>query len=179
MTAPEFAILIDGDDLTFTARHFITLRLPEKGLVVEPIHEHAFRVAAQIRGALNGEGLLVDFHAAHRLLTEILDECRGKCFLGENQKGVRITADALHIRAKFTAVSLETGEETEEDLVFSYGEVVPIKEGNATAELIALHIASRYYEKLAAAGLIPADAGGPLLTLTLEEYPGMKAVVTL
>ncbi|MBO7726537.1 MAG: 6-carboxytetrahydropterin synthase [Thermoguttaceae bacterium] len=179
MPAPEFSILLDGEDLAFTARHFITLRLPEKGLVVEPIHEHTFRVAVRIRGALNDVGLLVDFHAAHRLLAEILDGFRGRCFLGENQKGVRITTDTSCIRIKFTAVSLETGEETEEDLAFSHGDIVPIKWGNATAELIALHIASRYYEKLKSAGLIPADTQVPLLTLTLEEYPGMKAVVTL
>ena len=179
MSAPAFSILLDGKDLTFTARHSITLSLPEKGLVVEPFHEHQFRVTAQIRGALNDEGLLIDFHAAHAILKEILNDCHRKVFLAENQKGVEMTRESNRVRAEFTATDPHTGIETGERLTVPAEQAVLLPGVNASAELIALHIASRYDEKLKAAGLIPAGAQEPLLTLTLEENPGMKAVVTL
>ena len=179
MPAPIFSILLDGKDLAFTARHSITLSHPEKGLVVEPFHAHRFRVTAQIRGVLNDEGLLIDFHAVHAILKEILNACHRKTFLAENQKGVEITTDSNRIRVEFTATDLHTRKESAKRLTVPAEQAVLLPENNASAELIALHIASRLDKKLTSAGLIPADAQRPLLTLTLEEYPGMKAVVTL
>ena len=179
MGTPLYSILLDSKDLTFTARHFITLSLPEKGLTVEPVHEHEFRVTAQIRGHLNDEGLLIDFHTAHALLKEVLSECQGKYFLASRQKGVRFTCDLAHYR--FWIPDEPAGRWNSNSEVAA----VPLEKGilldavNASAETIALHLAQIYYGKLADSGLIAPDPNERLLTVTLEEYPGMKAVVTI
>lgn len=176
MNTPLYSILLDSKDLTFTARHFITLSLPEKGITVEPVHEHEFRVTAQIRGHLNEEGLLIDFHTAQDLLREILSTCQDKCFLAGRQKGVRFTNDSGHYRVESSGES--TGKYSE-IVIVPYSEGILLDTANASAEMIALYLARTYYGKLVDSGLIAPDPNERLLTLTLEEYPGMKAVVTL
>ena len=176
MGTPLYSILLDGKDLTFTARHFITLSLPEKGITVEPVHEHEFRVTAQIRGSLNDEGLLIDFHTAQALLKEILGECRGKYFLASRQRGVRFVNDSGHYR--FWS-SDESAGKCGVIAAVPHSEGILLDAVNASAETIALYLAQTYYGKLADSGLIAPDPNERLLTVTLEEYPGMKAVVTL
>ena len=176
MNAPLYSILLDSKDLTFTARHFITLSLPEKGITVEPVHEHEFRVTAQIRGSLNDEGLLIDFHTAQALLKEILSGCRGKYFLASRQKGVRFANDPGHYRFWSSG---ESAGKCNEIATVPHSEGILLDAANASAEMIALYLAQTYCGKLVDSGLIASDPNERLLTLTLEEYPGMKAVVTL
>ncbi len=168
MNAPLYSILLDSKDLTFTARHFITLSLPEKGITVEPVHEHEFRVTAQIRGSLNDEGLLI--------VKEILSGCRGKYFLASRQKGVRFANDPGHYRFWSSG---ESAGKCNEIATVPHSEGILLDAANASAEMIALYLAQTYCGKLVDSGLIASDPNERLLTLTLEEYPGMKAVVTL
>lgn len=60
-----FHITVDRE---FCAAHALMIRG-----VREPVHGHNFRVSVTLRGeALDSDGLLLDFHALDRLLSEIL-----------------------------------------------------------------------------------------------------------
>jgi 6-pyruvoyltetrahydropterin/6-carboxytetrahydropterin synthase len=62
----------------FAAAHAISI-----GGEMEPLHGHHFRVRATLRGeALDGEGLLCDFHAFERRLDAAVDPFRGRTING-------------------------------------------------------------------------------------------------
>ena len=61
-------------EISFSARH--QLRLGDKAL--EPLHEHNWRVRAELQGDnLGPDGLLVDFVKVKKLLAEIADKLQG------------------------------------------------------------------------------------------------------
>ncbi|MGI5832292.1 MAG: 6-carboxytetrahydropterin synthase [Thermoguttaceae bacterium] len=177
MRSPEFSVRLEGEELSFDASHFITLRFGEKGLAVEPIHTHRFRVTAEITGPLNKESLLLDFHAAHRVLSEILDECRGKLFLALHQQGVTVRRKGDLLEATFETASSKSGKTTPACHKLNQNEVILLDAGNGSAEMIVLFLARRFLGGLEDAGLLPAGKEAYRLRLSLEEAPGMKAVV--
>ena len=62
-------------EISFLARHQLRLGGPEP----EPLHEHEWRVRAELEGEkLGPDGLLVGFMKVKKLLTEIADKLRGK-----------------------------------------------------------------------------------------------------
>ena len=175
MRTPRFSIQLDGEDLTFSASHFITLMTGKKEPVVEPAHTHPFRVTAAIEGPLDSGGLLIDFHQAHRLLKEILAACGGKTFLAARQKGVSLSKspDGSAVICRIAGRIPETGKTLPAEKVIMLDEV------NSSAVMIALYLARLFLERLTSAGLLPAGGEKTRLTLSLEEQKGMKAVVKL
>jgi len=65
---PRFHIRIAGNEMVFSAAHFLVLKECE----CEPLHQHAYRVTAEIHGPLDHHGYVVDFHAAMAALKNIL-----------------------------------------------------------------------------------------------------------
>ncbi|MGL6195824.1 MAG: 6-pyruvoyl trahydropterin synthase family protein [Thermoguttaceae bacterium] len=106
-------IRLTEPELTFTASHGIKYESGE----LEPLHEHEFRVIAEISGPLNAAGYVVDFIAASDVLKRILCSLHGKILLAENEEKFRGN--------------------TCENLL-----VLPIR--NTTAELIAEYIANQF-----------------------------------
>ena len=64
---PEFRVRVSGDDLVFSAAHFITFAGG-----CEPLHGHDYRVAAEVFGPLDDDHCVVDFVVLGELLTAIL-----------------------------------------------------------------------------------------------------------
>ena len=171
MRTPRFSIRLDGEDLTFSASHFITLTTGKKETFVEPAHTHPFRVTVTLEGPLDGNGLLIDFHQAHRLLKEILAACEGKTFLAARQRGISLSKSpdgaAVICRTPETGRTLPAEKAVILDAV------------NSSAEMIALYLARLFLERLTSAGLLPAGGETTRLTLSLEEQKGMKAIVKI
>ncbi len=87
--APMYEIIVEHE---FCAAHAITI-----AGVREPMHGHNFRVAATIAGeALDGDGLLCDFHTVHAMLEEV---CRPfvNANLNEVEPFTRVNPSAEHI----------------------------------------------------------------------------------
>lgn len=179
MNAPLFGIRLEGETLSFNARHFITYRLGKKESepIVEEPHTHRFRATAELTGPLDEFGLLIDFHLANRVFQQILQDCSGKTFLALNQAGLSIEQIDGGYNVHFTSFIPETSAFRTEQMFLPYDTVVPLKKVNASAEMIAFYLASLFRNRLTAE-LGRADFPYRL-TLTLEEFPGMKAVVTL
>ena len=80
-----FSIRLDSPDLTFTASHGIRYESGEH----EPLHEHTFRVVAQVFGPLNAFGYIADFHAVEQSLREILGFLEKKTLLSQDELSFR------------------------------------------------------------------------------------------
>ena len=62
-------------EISFPASHQVNLA----GGMLEPLHEHAWRVRAEFQGQkLDPAGLLVDFTIVKQLLEQIADKLRGR-----------------------------------------------------------------------------------------------------
>ena len=182
MSLPKFSILLESETFTFTARHFITYRIGNKDAepITEPIHEHRFRIAAVISGPLDTEGLLIDFHRASLILSDILNRCRNKLFVALHQPGITITRPVPEqIEIRFRSESPETGETKEECLIIPADQTVLLDTINGSAEQIVLALAQLFRTQLEKEGAFLFPPENYCVTLTLEESPGMKASVTL
>ena len=67
---PDFTIRVAGDDLIFSASHFITF---EDG-GCEALHGHDFYVAVEAHGPLNPSQYVLDFVVLREIVTNILKE---------------------------------------------------------------------------------------------------------
>ena len=61
----------------FRARHAVII-----GGVEEELHEHDWHVQVEVSGALDDEGLLLDFHLLERVLDDVLRPFVDGCFNG-------------------------------------------------------------------------------------------------
>ena len=179
MRTPQFSILLDGEDLTFSASHFITLTTGKKEPFVEPAHTHPFRVTATIDGPLGSGGLLIDFHQAHRLLKEILAVCGGKTFLAARQEGIHLSKSSDGLAVIYRTACQTDGQIPEIEKSLPAEKVILLDAANSSAEMIALYLAHLFLEKLISAGLLPDSGEQTHLSLSLEEQKGMKAVVKI
>ena len=179
MRTPRFSIQLDGEDLTFSASHFITLMTGKKEPFVEPAHTHPFRVTVTIDGPLGSGGLLIDFHQAHRLLKEILAACGGKTFLAARQEGISLSKSPDGSAVICRTAGRTGGQTPETEKTLPAEKVITLDEVNSSAEMIALYLARLFLERLTSAGLLPDSGEKTHLTLSLEEQKGMKAVVTI
>ncbi len=77
-----FSVRLDSPDLTFTASH----RIRFLDGTSERLHEHRFRVVAEISGPLNAVGYVVDFLLFSETLRKILRYLDGKILLPKDER---------------------------------------------------------------------------------------------
>ena len=183
MKTPQFSIRLEGEDLVFSAHHFITFPAHEKDdgrPIVESPHCHDFRVRVKIDGPLGRDELLIDFQTARDLLLEILKDFHQKTILAVRQRGIEIRSLGDQMEVAFASFRSDGMGTFPESLRWRRSEVVTIEADNASTEAVALELAKRFFASLEAHGLLTA---GPtddyFLTFSLEEEPGMKAEVRL
>jgi 6-pyruvoyltetrahydropterin/6-carboxytetrahydropterin synthase len=160
MPMPDFYVRIAGDDLVFSAAHFITLG----GGACEPLHGHDYRVTAEVYGPLGEEHYVADFVALRGAL-----------------RGIVATLDhAVLLPTLHAAIRVTAGEENAEEVqvtwegrrwVFPRADCRLLPLANTTAELLAQHIAGRLWEE------IHALSGKPPQRLRIEvaESAGQSA----
>ena len=176
-STPKFTIRLEGENLTFSAVHFITFRDggKESDPIVEPPHSHLFRVKAAIAGPLGDDSLLIDFQTARDILLEILRKFHGKTILADRQAGMTYDKKADSLRVWFTPI----GEDNPRILTFGKDETVTLRADNSSTEAIALFIAETFRNRLAERDLFPAGIASYSVLISLEEEPGMIAEVRL
>ncbi|MDR0338417.1 MAG: 6-carboxytetrahydropterin synthase [Planctomycetaceae bacterium] len=159
----KHAIRFENDSLYFSASHFITFGDPEK---VEALHGHNFRLKAEISGPMNCRAYVVDFVIAYDALKRICETLSHKVLLARDHPYIKIkTVDDL---VKVTMPPLSWSFPKEDTLI------LPIK--NTTTESLAEYIATVYRQSLESDSAFEYPSFQYLITIELEESPGMWAV---
>src|SRR5574340_959570 len=126
---PRFHIHLSGDDLGFSAAHFITMA----DGTCERLHGHDFRVTAELLGPLNDQGYVVDFVAVRAALRAVLDELDHRVLLPREHPTMRVEATRQQVEVAFA----------ERRWVLPAGDCVLLPMPNTTSESLARYVAGR------------------------------------
>jgi 6-pyruvoyltetrahydropterin/6-carboxytetrahydropterin synthase len=157
---PQFGIRVSGDNLGFSAAHFLALSDGQ----CEPLHGHNYRVAAELSAPLDEEQYVLDFAV-------VADALRG--ILGELDHAVLLPTQhpAISVRGE--------GEEVEARLgprrwVFPQGDCRLLPLAATTVECLAEYIGRRLIDAIRSRG-----KRLDLVRIELEESPGRAAICEL
>jgi 6-pyruvoyltetrahydropterin/6-carboxytetrahydropterin synthase len=154
----SYLVRVQGDDLTFSASHFITLESGE----CERLHGHDYRVAAEVQGPPGGSRYVVDFLALKSLLRSILDELDHRVLLAAEHPAMKLAESPQEIEVALGG----------RRWVLPRGDCALLPLANVTAEMLARLIGRRLQEAAASRlGLVPQA-----LAVELEEGCGQRAI---
>lgn len=156
-----YFVRVGGPETSFSAIHLVTF---EDGSA-ENLHGHSFRVAAEVEGPLDRNGLVLDFVRLKRLLGEVVAELDHRVILPTRSPALAVEVEAEEVQARLR----------DRRWVFPEKACALLPIANATVELLAAWIAARL---LAAIG--PSKGGRPApavarLRVEVEESPGQTA----
>jgi 6-pyruvoyltetrahydropterin/6-carboxytetrahydropterin synthase len=157
---PEFEVRIAGDDLVFSAGHFITL---DAG-TCERLHGHTYRVAAEVVGPLDENQYVVDFVVLRDTLKRIIAELDHRMLLPTQHPTIRVLCRAGQVEVAFA----------ERRWVFPADDCRLLPIANTTTELLAQHVAERLLDALTA-----LDARPGRLRIEIGEGAGASAACDL
>ncbi len=157
---PQFHIRLAGDDLIFSAGHFITL----VGGGCERLHGHTYRVAAEIHGPLGDEQYVVDFLAVGNALKGIVAELDHRMLLPMRHPAIRVSAGMGEVEVTFA----------ERRWVFPQDDCLLLPLANTTTELLAEYVGERLLAALVALGETPV-----MVRVEIGEGSGASAVCEL
>jgi len=156
-----FHVRVAGDDLVFSAAHFITLGDD----TCEPLHGHNYRVAAEVHGPLGPNHWVVDFLVLRDALRAVLGDLDHRVLLPTGHRLILVEAgqDEVQVRCG------------QRRWVFPRPECVLLPIANTTGELLAAYIARRV------AGSLERQPGSQFsrVRIEVEECCGMSAVCEL
>ncbi len=156
-----YCVRIDKDDLVFSAAHFITYGEN----TCESLHGHNYRVAAEVRGPLDEQGLVVDFIALHQRLAAILSELDHRVLLPTQHPRIEVAPGKTEVRVAFEG----------RRWVFPREDCSLLPLCNTTAELLARYIAERLRGDLAEKlGIRPSR-----VRVEVDENYGQRAACEL
>ncbi|MGD0896789.1 MAG: 6-pyruvoyl tetrahydropterin synthase family protein [Thermoguttaceae bacterium] len=90
---PTFHVRIAGDDLTFSAAHFLVFADGR----CEPLHGHDFRVRAEVSGELDENRCVVDFAVLAERLRAVLHELDHAVLLPAEHPALRVSAGSAEV----------------------------------------------------------------------------------
>jgi 6-pyruvoyltetrahydropterin/6-carboxytetrahydropterin synthase len=126
---PRFHIRLAGDDLTFSAAHFITL---DDG-TCERLHGHTYRVVAEVSGPLDGCQCVVDFVAVRNVLKTIVAELDHRVLLPTQNAAIRVSSQGGEVKAA----------SADRRWTFPEGDCLLLPIGNTTTESLARYVGER------------------------------------
>lgn len=139
------------ENIGFEAAHFATY-----GGMVEPLHGHSYRVAAEVSGALTEDAWVVDFGMLKKLLREACQQLDHKMLIQGESKV--LSAELLAGSWQVRTPDDKRYEVPEEDAA-----VLSIE--NTTAECLAEWLTSSLYRSL-------RERGDHLESITVEVWEG-------
>jgi len=177
----RFSVIIDRDTFRFSALHWVKYNPTvidqdhagglsvrrENITIVEPIHEHTFRVRLEITGGLNEFGCVVDFVLVEQMMVKILRQYEHKILIPANdpdlilrEKDPQVKIGVLHREWEFPIKDVK---------------LLPVK--NASTESIAGMILAEFVAVMQKNNILPQPFSDDQFILTLEEDIGMYARV--
>ena len=152
----SFHVRIAKAEHVFSAGHFITF-----GGQCERLHGHNYRVAAEVRGPLDENHLVVDFLLVREKLREIVHALDHFVLLPTKHPLIRVVDDGREVTAAYG----------DRRWIFPTGDCRLLPVANTTAELIAKYIGEALRSSLERAG-----ANLDCLRLELDECDGQLGV---
>ena len=153
----RFHVRIAGDELVFSAAHFVTLAGDE----CEGIHGHDYHVAAEVHGPLGDNHYVVDFLTVRKMLRAIIGRLDHRMLLPAGHPSIHIVTGDREIEARFA----------DRRWVLPQSDCLLLPIANTTTELLAGYVARRLLEELQAAG-----EGSPAsVRIELTEGGGFSA----
>lgn len=156
-----FHVRISGDDLIFSAAHFLTF----EGGVCESLHGHNYRLAAEVYGPLDANQFVIDFVVLGELLQSILHELDHAVLLPAQHPSIAIAAGAEQVEATYAG----------HRWLFPRSDCRLLPLAATTAELLAQYLGQRLRDELALRFGAPPDR----VRIELEESPGRTAICEL
>ncbi|MCS7303490.1 MAG: 6-carboxytetrahydropterin synthase [Thermoguttaceae bacterium] len=156
----QFSIRVGKEELCFSACHFLVFSQES----VEPLHGHTYRVAVELAGPLNPDGMVADFTWVRASLRNLLQELDHRILLAGQDARLQI---------------MQTAEEIElcvgtRRWIFPRSDCFILPVAATTTELLAQYLAHRFLEVCRAELNWLPDR----LQIELEESPGLSAFVT-
>lgn len=161
MNMAEFHIRVAGDDLVFSAGHFVTL---EDG-TCERLHGHTYRVAVEVFGPLNDSRYVIDFVAVRNALKAVIAELDHRVLLPTQHSAILVSSRATAVEAAFG----------DRRWVFPKDDCLLLPMANTTTESLARYVGERLSASLESLG--PAAANR--LRIEIGEGTGCSAVCDL
>jgi 6-pyruvoyltetrahydropterin/6-carboxytetrahydropterin synthase len=158
---PQFHIRLAGDDLIFSAGHFITLA----GGLCERLHGHTYRVAAEIYGPLGAEHYVVDFLTVGNALKGIVAELDHRMLLPTRHPAIHVASGTGEVEVAFA----------ERRWLFPQDDCLLLPMANTTTELLAHYVGVRLLAALVAQGETPPA----MIRIEIGEGTGASAVCEL
>ena len=155
---PNYSVRIAGDNLIYSAAHFIVL----PGDICEPLHGHNYRVAVDVGGPLDEIDCVIDFAALLRIMKSITAKLDHAVLLPTEHPHIRVAADDDEVEVRFDS----------RRWIFPRAECRLLPVTSTTVELMANHLCECLLMALAAQGF----ARPQRVRVELEESPGCWAV---
>ena len=133
MAHGSFRVVLQKEQLTFSAAHFITFG----DNICERLHGHNYVVRCEVYGKLNEHGYVVDFIALRDALAEIVASLDHHVLLATKHPTIGVTLNGNEVTATFE----------ERRWIFPEEDCCLLPISNTTAELIAGHIAERLMDR--------------------------------
>ena len=153
-----YSVRVAGDNLVFSAAHFITLSDGS----CESLHGHDYRVAVEVEGPLDANQCVIDFCLLERHVAEILARLDHHTLLPNGGGEIQVAA-AEQVEARFAGRCWQ----------FPLDDCVLLPVANTSSEAIARHVAEELLESLRVA--LPPDALPTSIKIELTESPGRTA----
>lgn len=155
---PDYSVRIAGDNLIYSAAHFIVL----PNGICEPLHGHNYRAAVELSGPLDKTDCVIDFLALLQIMKSILADLDHAVLLPTRHPTIRVSAGEDEVEVRFDA----------RRWVFPRAECRLLAIVSTTVELTANYLAQRLLESLAERGF----ARPQRVRIELEESPGCGAI---
>ena len=94
---PDYSVRIAGDNLIYSAAHFIML----PGGICEPLHGHNYRVAVEVCGPLGEVDCVIDFLALLEIMKAIVGELDHAVLLPTRHPAIRVVAGEEEVEVRF------------------------------------------------------------------------------
>jgi len=159
--AEGFAIRVGKDLLCFSARHFLVFG-PESA---EPLHEHTYRVAVELWGPLDLNGMVADFTWVQAALQSMVQELDHRILLAGQDPRLQIRQSPDQIEVLLGA----------HRWIFPRNDCLLLPLSATTTELLAQYLAHRVLAICQAQGHWLPDR----VQVELEESPGLSALFTV
>lgn len=161
MSQPNFEVLLEKDNLVFSAAHFITFN----GNVCEQLHGHNYRVRCRVVGPLDENGYVIDFIALRDTLMEVIGVLDHRMLLPTEHPTISVAIEDSEVVTKFE----------KKRWVFPREDCVLLPIENTTAELLAAWIGGELISRLK--GLV--DGEFEKVIVSVDENRGQWANAAL
>ena len=159
--AEQFAIRVGKEVLCFRACHFLVFG-PESA---EPLHEHTYRVAVDLGGPLDPNGMVADFTWVQPALQSLVQELDHRILLAGQDGRLRIRQNADQIEVHLGV----------HRWAFLRSECLLLPVSATTTELLAGYLAHRILTLCRG----QRNWFPERVQVELEESPGRSALVTV